>query len=73
MSKIQRCIDTQRHAGYIKDADEAEKELAEYRSLDTLMSCGHAKRYVVSADEGTSYCAMCELDAANKALKAWNR
>lgn len=31
--------------------------------LNTPMLCGHLARYVVSADEGTHYCALCVLDA----------
>ena len=26
------------------------------------MPCGHEARYVVASDEGTSYCALCELE-----------
>lgn len=30
--------------------------------------CGHDPRFVVSADEGTAYCAMCELEAVREEL-----
>jgi hypothetical protein len=36
--------------------------IKELTDLDALMSCGHKKRYVVSADEGTSYCMECAYE-----------
>lgn len=27
--------------------------------------CGHDERFVISSDEGTCWCALCELEAAN--------
>lgn len=30
--------------------------------------CGHDPRYIVQADEGTAYCALCELEAARKEI-----
>ena len=30
------------------------------QAMEKLMSCGHAARYAVHADEGTAWCAMCE-------------
>lgn len=32
----------------------------------TPTHCGHDPRYIVQADEGTAYCALCELEAAQK-------
>ena len=34
--------------------------------VDEAMPCGHLARYAVSSDEGTSYCALCELEAHNE-------
>ena len=52
------------------DADifREEMKLAYYHRLpgdasDTPMSCGHPKSAVVSADEGTQYCGVCEDEA----------
>ena len=53
------------------DMDDVNKELADarsvsekYNALEAVMPhCGHKARYVVSADEGTSYCLMCEYAA----------
>ena len=36
------------------------------RYLDKTMPCGHAARYAVQADEGTAFCALCELDGARE-------
>jgi len=30
---------------------------------DEPMSCGHARRYIVSSGEGTNWCALCELES----------
>jgi hypothetical protein len=30
---------------------------------DNIMSCGHLQRYIVSSDEGTSYCMECAWEA----------
>jgi hypothetical protein len=38
----------------------AEAELLEYHRL---MPCGHKAHYVVTSDDGTSFCALCELYA----------
>ena len=35
----------------------------------TPTHCGHDPRFVVSADEGTAYCAMCELEAKQAELR----
>lgn len=32
--------------------------------------CGHDPRYIVQADEGTAYCALCELEATRQELAA---
>ena len=34
--------------------------------LNKIMLCGHARRYVVSADEGTNYCMECAYEAEIK-------
>lgn len=31
--------------------------------------CGHDPRYVVGSDEGTCFCALCELQAANEQIR----
>ena len=36
------------------------QELAEF---DDKMGCGHERRFVISADEGTSHCAACSYEA----------
>lgn len=34
----------------------------------TPTHCGHDPRYIVRADEGTAYCALCELEATRQEL-----
>jgi hypothetical protein len=33
-----------------------------------MMICGHEERYVVQAEEGTAFCALCELEEVNNRL-----
>ena len=44
----------------------ASNELEVLKALDEPMPCGHLVRYAVSSDEGTSYCALCELEELNE-------
>jgi hypothetical protein len=37
--------------------------LLQVNAYNTLMPCGHLARYAVTADEGTSFCLMCEYEA----------
>ena len=48
--------------------DQAIAEVKALRALNELMPCGHLERYVVQADEGTAFCALCELEAARRKL-----
>jgi hypothetical protein len=48
-----------------KDNIESQIETWNTRYYDNPMpACGHPARYAYTADEGTSYCVMCELEAA---------
>jgi hypothetical protein len=41
----------------------AAAELEQLKAMDNIMSCGHAKRYIVDAEEGTHYCTLCAIEA----------
>jgi len=43
--------------------NEASAELSALLAINDPMPCGHAARYAVTSDEGTSWCCMCELEA----------
>ncbi len=42
---------------------------ANYDALQSPMPCGHLARYAVNGEDGTQYCALCELEKCNKGLK----
>lgn len=46
----------------LRHAEEAAAELVALQALQTPMPCGHLARYAVSGEEGTQYCALCELE-----------
>ena len=51
--------------------DKMNDDDTEYIRADLVegkMPCGHAKRYMSSADEGTNYCVVCELETCRAAF-----
>ena len=40
--------------------------LCKAAALGDMMVCGHSKDDIVSTDEGTHYCSMCEYEARQK-------
>ena len=40
--------------------------LLQVNAYNTLMPCGHLARYAVTADEGTSFCLMCEYNVDDR-------
>lgn len=48
--------------------DDLKKIEANYDALQSPMPCGHLARYAVNADEGTQYCALCELEEKQKTI-----
>lgn len=51
-------------------AFDAAAELAQLRAKLTPMQCGHIAANVVNGDEGTSYCAICAMEAEIESLRA---
>lgn len=58
--------------GYVIGNLRQELEQLKQRTKSEEMICGHERRFLISADEGTNYCAACSYEAQLAEARAEN-